>query len=199
MIEGLKSRIQNQYNRTEIVESYIQSEKQRLENELASLRDSRENLISEQDLISKERSRVERDIASLDRKMELVRNREMSEILELQAEIQQSDASLTEEQIRNMASESTPGGEALDLGNNEELNNLILLSEELDSLKSSIDEERQEILQTRMELAERRAEVAKKRAAFGRVAGTLILILVIGGLAIATLFYFLGRRARSAH
>jgi chromosome segregation ATPase len=198
MIAGLESRIRNQYNRTEIVESYIKSEKQRLENELASLRASRENLISEQDLISKERSRIERDIASLDRKMELVRNREMSQILELQAEIQKSDASLTEEQIRNMTSEGTTGGEVLSMGDNEELNDLILLSEELDSLKSSIAEEKQEILRTRMELAERRAEVAKKRAAFGRAAGMLILILVIGGLAIATLFYFLGRRARTA-
>ncbi len=199
MITGLKSRIQNQYDRKEIMESYIQSEKERLEKELASLQSSRENLISEQELIANERSRVEQESASLDKKMELIRNRKMRDILEAQAEIQQSDASLTQEQIRSMESESMPDMEKPAMSENEELRDLIFLGKELDSLKASIDEEKQEILQTRMELAERNAEVARKRATLGRAAGTMILIIVIGGLAISTLFYFLGKRIRKAH
>ena len=42
------------------------------------------------------------------------------------------------------------------------------------------------------------SQAAEQRARFGRTMGILILVIVVGGVALLALFYYLGRRARKS-
>jgi chromosome segregation ATPase len=201
MIDNLQTRIKQEYDKREIIESFIDSEKKRLQNEITDLQSTRKGLITEQELISEELSGMEQKITSLDKRMELIKNKDMSSILEQRAEIEESEAALAEEEIQLLDESSkldtysfVTTSESTDV----ELKNLVELSNQLDSLRRSIEEEKTEIAKTRKELSEKRAEVAKKRASFGRTITTILVIVIIGGLALLSLFYYLGKRSRKS-
>jgi len=198
MIERLRNQIDQQYDRKDIIEGFIVGEKERLQRELENLRSTRRNMLAQQEKINRSLSGTEEQLASLDRRMELVRNKEMSEILEEQAAISRTEAGLAEEEARQLRESGdtlfrvqpvsdTAGGELLALAG---------MSAELDSLQALIQEEKAQIAETRMELAERRAEAASQRAKFGRTIGIVVAIIILGGIALLALFYFLGRRSR---
>jgi len=201
MIKDLQTKIKQEYDEKEIIEGFISSEKERLQREINNLKATREKLVNEQEQISDELSGVEQQIASLDKKMELIKDKEMSDLLEQQAEIEQTEADLAEEEVqlleesRKIDTQSlgvTPGVAS------EELKSLVELGNQIDSLRASVKEEKAEIAKTRQELSEKRAEAAEKRAKFGRTLATFIVIIVVGGLGLLTLFYYLGKRARKA-
>ena len=80
----------------------------------------------------------------------------------------------------------------------EELQSLKRLGDQLDSLNDQIQQEKAAIASARKELSEKKAEAARQRARFGRTLGTLIVVIVLGGIVLLTLFYYMGKRARKA-
>jgi golgin subfamily B member 1 len=201
MINDLKEEIKKEYDRENIIEGFILSEKQRLQMEIANLQSSRERMVKEQDRITRDLARSEQQIASLDERMELIKNKDMSNILQQQAANEQSDAALAEEEIQlleestalDIQSLSTPSDMASD-----EFKSLVIMSNQLDSLRASIQEEKTEITKTRKELSEKRAEAAEKRDRTSSAMTTVVLIIVIVGLVLLTLFYYLGRKTRKS-
>jgi LPXTG-motif cell wall-anchored protein len=124
----------------------------------------------------------------------------MSDILEMQARIEGSEADLADEEINQLKEGNVREGRDVSLISDtadEGLVSLLSLGEELDSLNELIRQEKTSIAETRMELAQKRAEVAKKRASFARTTGTLVIVLIIAGIALLSLFYYLGRRSRN--
>lgn len=202
MVNDLQQKIKQEYDKNQIIEGFITSEKKRLSQELERMNKTREKLIAEQEMILNDLASIEKKIASLNKRMELIRNRDMSQILEQQAAIEKSDAALAEVEIRLLAesaeidkqmTESTKSDSI-----SEELQSLQLLSNRLDSLKAAIQEEKTELVKARLKLSEKKAEAADKRARFSRTMGLLITIMLIAGLGLLTLFYYLGRRARKS-
>lgn len=195
----MQTEIKEEYGRKAIIEDFIASEKQRLENELKEIQTTRQALLNEQSAIAKNLAGAEQQIASLDRDLELIRNREMSEVLEMQASIEKSEASLAQEEINILqegsgrAVRTIPSDSA-----SEELKSLLDMGYQLDSLNELIQQEKAEIARTRMALAERRAEAAERRASFGRAVWITVLVLIAVGAGLLTLFYFLGRRSRKS-
>lgn len=198
-LNNMKAQIDKEYDRKTIIEEFITAEKKRLESELQGIQSTRESLLKEQTSIANALATTEQQIAYLDRDLELIRNREMSDLLELQASIEHSEASLAEEEIeffqegrtgssRISPSDSTP----------EELLSLLEMGNQLDSLNELIEEEKAELARTRKALADRRAESAERRASFGRAVWITVLILAVAGAALLTLFYLLGRRSRKS-
>lgn len=200
MIERLHGQIDQQYDRKDIMEGFIVGEKERLQRELDNLRTSRRQMIARQEKINRSLSGTEEQLASLDRRMELVRNREMSEILEEQAALARTEAGLAEEEARQLRESGDTLFQARPVPDtaDRELLALAGMSAELDSLQALIQEEKAQIAETRMELAERRAEAASQRARFGRTVGIVVAVIILGGIALLALFYYLGRRTRQA-
>ncbi len=201
MINDLQTKIKQEYDERKIIEGFISSEKERLQNEIDNLQTTREKLVNEQEQISDELSGVEQQIASLNKKMELIKNKEMSDLLEQQAEIEQSEAALAEEEVRLLEESKKLDTQSVRVTSDaasEELKGLVELGNQIDSLRASVKEEKAEIAKTRKELSEKRAEAAEKRARFGRTLVTLIVIIVVGDLGLLTLFYYLGKRARKS-
>ncbi len=201
LMEELQARIKQEYDKKEIIEEFIASERERLSSELNQLQSDRQRLMNEQTDISSNLNMTEQQIARMDRDLELISNKEMSEILEMQAEIEQAKASLAEEEVSMLeGSTSSTTSTALAEGDtsDSELRNLIGLSYELDSLNELIQQEKAEIARTRMDLAERRAEAAAKRAQFGKTIGITAVALIILGIGLLILFYYLGRRSRKS-
>jgi hypothetical protein len=161
----------------------------------------REELLAQQVATTENLEKTEQLISELEKDVDLIRNREMSDILDLQASIEETEADLAEEEISLLQEGKNLGKSEMILPadtTNTELVTLMSLGKQLDSLNGLIQEEKTEIAKTRRELAQKRAEFAKKRASFGRAAVTLIILLGIAGIAILTLFYYLGRRSRGA-
>jgi chromosome segregation ATPase len=199
MINDLQTKIKQEYDKRNIIEGFISSEKERLQHEIDNLKTSRAKLVNEQGQISDELSGIEKKIASLNKKMELIKDKDMSDLLEQQAEIEQSEAALAEEEARLMEESRKIDTQSIRVTSEvagEELKSLVELGNQIDSLRASVKEEKAEIAKTRKELSEKRAEAAQKRAKFGRTLVTLIIIIVVGGLGLLTLFYYLGKRAR---
>jgi chromosome segregation ATPase len=200
-IKDLREKIRQEHDKKEIIEGFIASEKQRLKDEITGLQSARERLVSEQEQISDELSAIQERIALLDKKSELIRSRDMSDILEQQAALEKTEADLADEEVR-LREESSK----IDLGSpvtatdsaGEDLKSLLLLSSQLDSLRVSIQQEKMEIARTRMELSEKRAEAASQRARFGRTMASIVIVLILGGMGLLTLFYYLGKRARKS-
>lgn len=201
LMEELQAQVKQEYDRKAIIEQFISSEKERLKKELEQLQSQRRQLLDEQTDISSSLNMTEQQMARLDRDLELIRNREMSEILEMQAEIEQAEASLAEEEAEMREESAGVEGPALPSGTDtvrDELDDLLELSYELDSLNRSIQEEKAAIARTRMDLAEKRAEAAAERARFSRAVGVTVAIVVVLGIALLALFYYLGRRSRKS-
>ncbi len=201
LMEELQAQVKQEYDRKAIIEQFISSEKERLKNELEQLQSQRQQLLDEQSDISSSLNMTEQQMARLDRDLELIRNREMSEILEMQAEIEQAEASLAEEEAEMREGSAGVEGPVLPSGTDttrDELDDLLELSYELDSLNRSIQEEKAAIARTRMDLAERRAEAAAERARLSRTVGITVAIVVVLGIALLALFYYLGRRSRKS-
>jgi chromosome segregation ATPase len=196
-LNEMEDQIKEEYDKKAVIESFIAAEKQRLMKELQEIQATRQSLLNEQSQVANDLASTEQQIALLDRDLELIRNREMSDLLELQADIEKSEASLAEEEIGLIEDEegrvvrSSPSDSA-----SEEMISVISMGNQLDSLNELIQQEKAEIAKTRRDLAERRAEAAEKRATFGRALGITILLLVIAGIGLLTLFYFLGRKSR---
>ena len=196
-LRKLETEIKEEYDRKAIIEDFIASEKMRLESELKDIQTTRQALLDEQTAIARDLSNTEQQITLLNRDLELIRNRKMSDLLEMQASIEKSEASLAHEEIgvlqegSHMAMRTVPSDSA-----SEELISLLDLGYQLDSLNALIQEEKAEIARTRKALAESRAEAAERRASFGRALWISVVTLIVAGLALLTLFYFLGRRSR---
>ncbi len=193
----MQKQIREEYDRKAIIEAFIASEKERLERELKEIRTSRQSILNEQTAMANDLSRTEQQIALLDRDLELIRNRKMSDLLELQASIEKTEASLAEEEIGVLQEEGSRTVRTLPSDSaSEELRSILDLGYQLDSLNELIQEEKAEIARTRMALAEKRAEAAERRASFGRAVWITVVALIAAGAALLTLFYFLGRRSR---
>ena len=193
----MDSEIKAEYDRKAIIEDFIANEKTRLEGELKEIQATRQSMLDEQAAIARSLALTEQQIALLDRDLELIKNRKMSDLLERQASIEKSEASLAQEEVgmyqeaskqavRNIPSDSAQ----------EELISLLDMGHQLDSLNQLIQEEKAEIARTRQALAERRAEAAERRASFGKAVWITVVVLIVAGAALLALFYFLGRRSR---
>lgn len=193
----METEIKEEYGRKAIIEDFIASEKKRLENELKEIQTTRQALLNEQSSMAKDLASTEQQIALLDRDLELIKNRDMSDVLEMQASIEKSEASLAQEEISMLQDD---GGQPVRTipsdSASEELISLLDMGYQLDSLNELIQQEKAEIARTRKALAERRAEAAERRASFGRALWITVLILIVAGAGLLTLFYFLGRRSR---
>jgi len=200
VMNELRAQIRLEHDKQAIIENFIASEKERLEKELEQLTSERSKLVDKQKQISRDLEGTEEQIASLDRRMELIRNREMSDILEQQAAIEETEADLAEEEIKLLEEKTGGETEGIDVTEtgDDDLGMLSGMSGQLDSLNDLIQEEKAEIARTRKELAEQRAEAVRQRAKFGRTVGITSLVIVIGGIALLVLFYFLGRRIRKS-
>jgi chromosome segregation ATPase len=204
LMAELKEQVRMEYDRKEIIESFIVSEKERLELELKQLQQTRSKLLTEQTSINENLAATQRQIEKINRDVELIRNRKMSEILQQQAEIEQSEARLAEEEIKllddppnpldSLFAESYVPGDSFD----KELISLLKMGDQLDSMQQMIQEEKTEIAKTRKELSEQRAEVASRRAKLGKTAGYVVIILLLGGVGVLYLFYYLGRRSKKS-
>lgn len=200
----LQDQVRLEYDKKEIIKSFIVSEKQRLESELEQLQQTRSNLMAEQTNINENLTATQAQIESINRNAELIRNREMSEILRQQAENEQSEARLAEDEINLL--EASPDHyksvfpEVYVAGDssNQELASLLKMGDQLDSMQQMIQEEKTEIAKTRKELSEQRAEAASRRAKLGKVAGSAAIILLLGGAGVLYLFYYLGRRSKKS-
>jgi chromosome segregation ATPase len=201
VMNDVQSKIELQYDRNEIIEGFIPAEKQRLGKELDRLEKERKGLLSEQEMIKADLDSTEVMISSLNRRLELIRNRDMSDILDLQAALERSDAGLDKEEIQLLnesAGTNRQGMEVTSDSTSDEFRSLIALSNRLDSLKASVQEEKTGMVRARLELSEKKAQAADQRARFGRTMGIFVLILVLGGIVLLTFFYYLGRRARTS-
>jgi len=199
IIGDLQSQIKNEYNKQEVIESFIAAEKERLKKELEQIKNERNTLLSQQESVSGELARTGVQIERVDKDVELIRNKKMSEILESQAQMEQTEASLAEEEMDLFlaAPRTAFSGMASDTSN-EELQTVLDLGAQLDSLNDLIQQEKAAIAKTRKDLSEKRAEVAEKRAQFGKTVGITAIILVVVGIALLGLFYYLGRRSRKS-
>jgi hypothetical protein len=200
----LKEQMRMEYDRKEIIESFIASEKERLELELKQLQQTRSKLLTEQTTINENLTATQRQIEKINREVELIKNRKMSEILQQQAEIEQSEARLAEEEIKlleaptshldSLFAESYVPGDSSD----KELISLLKMGDQLDSMQQMIQEEKTEIAKTRKELSEQRAEAASRRAKLSKTAGSIAILLLLGGVGVLYLFYYLGRRSKKS-
>jgi chromosome segregation ATPase len=200
----LKEQVRMEYDRKEIVESFIVYEKQRLEAELEQLQQTRSKLMAEQSSINENLAATQRQIERINRNVELIRNREISEIFRQQAEIEQSEARLAEEEIQLLEAYPDPLvsflakiSSAAD-SSDQELVSLMEMGDQLDSMQQMIQEEKADIAKTRKILAEQRAEVASRRAKLGKTAGSAAIIILLGGVGVLYLFYYLGRRSKKS-
>jgi chromosome segregation ATPase len=199
----LKEQVRMEYNRKDIIESFIVSEKERLGLELGQLEKTRSRLLAEQSSINENLASTIHQIEKINRDAELIRNRDMSEILKQQAEIERSEARLAEEEIKLL--EALPDPVATFLGeaflardsSEQELASLLKMGNQLDSMQQMIQKEKTEIARTRKELSEQRAEAASRRAKLSETAGSIAIILLLGGVGVLYLFYYLGRRSKN--
>jgi chromosome segregation ATPase len=106
IMDDLRTQIKEEYDKKEIIESFIASEKERLHRELAQLQQSRKELLAEQANVSNNLTNTEEQIEKIDRNVELIRSKQMSEILEKQAELERSEAKLAEEEISMLEEET---------------------------------------------------------------------------------------------
>lgn len=201
LMKELRAQIKEEYERKEIIETFIDSEKERLSQELEQIQNTRRALLEEQEDVSENLTKTEMQISRLNKDLELIKNKEMSDILQMQADIEKSEANLAQEEINLL--EDSPAlvstKAPLDADSaNEELYTIFSMGNQLDSLNELIQVEKTEIAKTRMELSEKRAEAAEKRAKFGRAVGVVAIVLILGGIALLALFYYLGRRSRKS-
>jgi chromosome segregation ATPase len=200
VMEELNQQIHEQYNRQEIIESFIISEKDRLQRELELISETRRKLVDQQAAIATELEQINKQMASMDRDIILIKNREMSEILDRQASMEQSEADLANEELSMMEEfmgRIIPTGPETSDSLGEEMKSLLKLGDEIDSLNAMIQAEKTGIAVTQKQLAEQRARVSEQRARFGKAAGLTVLLLILAGAGVLTLFYFMGRKARA--
>jgi len=199
VMEELNRQIREEYDRQEIIESFIASEKERLQQELQDVRQARQALLEEQASIATQMEELDVRVTGLDQDMDLISNREMGEILDRQASIEYTEAELAREEVsmldEYMGTEYMPYTPLSDsLG--EEMKSLLRMGDELDSLNALIQAEKAQIAGTREQLSEQRARVAEQRAKIGKAAGITVLVIILAGAGLLALFYALGRRAR---
>ena len=200
LMSNLQAQVKQEYNKKSIIESFINSELERLGSELEQIEQNRKELLARQASATESLKKAQQEVGQLEKNAELIRNRKMSDILEMQARIEGSEADLADEEINQLKEGNVQEGRDVSLISDtadEGLVSLLSLGEELDSLNELIRQEKTSIAETRKELARKRAEVAQKRASFARTTGTLVIVLIIGGIALLSLFYYLGRRSRN--
>ena len=200
LMSNLQAQVKQEYNKKSIIESFINSELERLGSELEQIEQNRKELLARQASATESLKKAQQEVGQLEKNAELIRNRKMSDILEMQARIEGSEANLADEEINQLKEGNVQEGRDVSLISDtadEGLVSLLSLGEELDSLNELIRQEKTSIAETRKELARKRAEVAQKRASFARTTGTLVIVLIIGGIALLSLFYYLGRRSRN--
>lgn len=200
----LKEQVRMEYDRKDIIESFIVSEKERLGLELEQLEESRRKMLAEQSSINENLASTRGQIEKINRDAELIRNRDMSEILEQQAEIERSEARLAEEEIKFLEAIPDPLASLLaeafvaEDSSDQELTSLLKMGKQLDSMQHLIQKEKTEIAKTRKELSEQRAEAASRRAKLNKTAGTVAILILLGGVGVLYLFYYLGRRSKKS-
>ena len=200
LMSNLQAQVKQEYNKKSIIESFINSELERLGSELEQIEQNRKELLARQASATESLKKAQQEVGQLEKNAELIRSRKMSDILEMQARIEGSEADLADEEINQLKEGDVREGRDVSLISDtadEGLVSLLSLGEELDSLNELIRQEKTSIAETRKELARKRAEVAQKRASFARTTGTLVIVLIIGGIALLSLFYYLGRRSRN--
>jgi hypothetical protein len=200
LMSNLQAQVKQEYNKKSIIESFINTELERLGSELEQIEQTRKELLVQQATATESLKKAQQQVGQLEKNAELIRNRKMSDILEMQAQIEGTEADLANEEINQLKEGNSREGRVVSLTSDsadEGLVSLLSLGKELDSLNELIREEKTSIAKTRKELAQKRAEVAKKRASFARTTGTLVIVLIIAGIALLSLFYYLGKRSRN--
>jgi len=168
---------------------------------LEQIQSTRKELLNEQNNVNLNLENTEVRIAKLNKNVELIKNKKMSDILDQQAANEEEEANLAGEEISMF--EQSSGRETMVLppssdSANEELLTILKMGNQLDSLNDLIRAEKAEIAKTRQELYKKRASAAAQRAKFGRTVGGIILIVILGGIALLVSFYYIGRRSRKS-
>jgi len=193
----LREQLNAEFNTKEIIDIFLESERSRLERELEQSKSTRQALLKEQETFSEALTKTEDQISTLEKKMELINNRQMSDLLESQAEIEQEDASLADAEISLLKEGSQTEAQDQYMSSDSVNRALFALQEmedELDSLNKLILMEKAEIAETRKELSEKKAAAALQRAKLGRIAGITLAIIILGGISVLSLFYFIGKK-----
>jgi peptidoglycan hydrolase CwlO-like protein len=189
--EKLRTMMDSEYERDKTIAEFTLEEVKRLEKERQALDEEFENLNLLKNELSEKRAGLNSRIESLEEETELVRSKELSEILAGISELESEEAQLAQKEKEMIAESETPGP--------------AIARDVLDSMENSIEMKRKEIDKLRSEIAEDEAQLAQQmsdieavRSKNVRNLSRTVLIIVLIAVVVTGGLYMLGRRRRKS-
>ncbi len=196
MKEKLKDMMDSEYSRDETIAEFTREEISRLKNERQMLDTELKDLTGLKGRLSEKRASLNETLLSLEEKSELVKSKELSEILAERAGLEKQEAELAVREKEMVQQKAVP----------EEIAGITEVfsgSDILKSIEESVELKRKQIDILRYEIAEDEAQLAKqksdietRRAKNVRNITLTIVIFVIAGIVLVGALYTIGRRRR---
>jgi chromosome segregation ATPase len=188
----------SEYERDKTIAEFTLDEVNRLEKERQALDEEYKNLNLLKNELSEKRTDLNRRIESLEEEKELVKSKELSEILADISELESEEALLAEKE-KDMIAEGGAPAETV------EKTEHTIAANVLDSMEKSIEMRRKEIDKLRSEIAEDEAQLAQqmsdieaKRSKNVRNISRTVLLIVLLALVVTGILYIIGRRRRES-
>jgi predicted nucleic acid-binding Zn-ribbon protein len=192
----LRDMMEQEYSENETIERFTNEEMERLKNEQESVGTEMSRLDSIRKILDQQRERVDRELATVDEEMSVVRDKDLSGILAERSALEEEEAQLSEEEAALMNESAGASGSSVSgLPDSELLGDL---EQEIRERRSSIETLKSEIAREQQELAQKKAEIEERRSKAAGAVGITAIVLVIAGLLIIAVFYFIGRRNKKA-
>ncbi len=197
-VNSLQNRLANMmdeaYSKNETIEQFTMSELERLSQEKKQTQSEMARLDSIRLALVNQQSTIDDQLSGVDEEIQLLKGKEISEILAKRSALDSEEAQLSQEEADLMA-----GKESQSMGSEEvEDDEAILagLDKEIIDRRASLLMLKTEIAQQQQELAQKRAQIEQKRAKRASAAGISAGAVILIGLLIVISLYLIGRTRR---
>ncbi|MDT8401758.1 MAG: hypothetical protein RQ743_08690 [Bacteroidales bacterium] len=194
--EKLRDMMDSEYDRDKTIAEFSREEINRLEKERQALDQDLENLNILKSKLSEKKANLNNRIVALEEETELVKSKELSEILDEISGLEAQEAQLAEREKEMLEKREAPekieGISRLDT----ESGVLESIEETIELRRKQIDILRSEIAEDEAQLSKQAADIEARRARNVRNATKTVLIIGVIGVILIGLFYTLGRRKR---
>jgi chromosome segregation ATPase len=191
----LNEMMAKKFNRKQTIDSFTMDEIKRLNNEKLMLKEENNELIDAQQKLVKQKNKINKDRDLIDNELTIVSSSELSNLFEQKMQLDREEASLSGQEVELKKSTDAEEKIASKANNESSLTILEELEKDVKKRRDEIESIKYELATNRQELAEKQAEINTIKAKKASAAKFVGLLVIIGLLALAGLFY-LGKRKR---
>ena len=195
-INDYSKEYKTEYDKKKGFDRYVQKESERLKSELALIEERKKQLSEDWKKWASGKERLQNKISGYKTEIEILKGKDISEVITELAEIEKGEIQLLEEEAKQLQKEQSQIKADTSAASTDE-RKLEKLRKKISEEKSKIAEDEEKLTKEKQDLMEKKQEATRERAE--RLSPWTLTAFIIIGLVIVSLvvFFFIGQKVRT--